>query len=637
MSLQPITTKDGHLVAGLNLPPPGAAISNTKPDLTGVMADQAVLIPNMTGQVATTVVGGIQPITSIKTEGSQGSVGPVILTIPSLSHSQMINPLPGVIATNPMKTEGGLVLSPDKTKPMFTLSHINGVSGVITKAPMISTNTSVAASQQSPLVSQSPVIIKASQPNMSLPSSLLPLFPAASSSNMTTSNTTRPQSSPVRISNATRPQSSPVRISNATRPPSSPVRSAAITSRPSVIQHTQHARTPPFMHQPGHPSDLFLRQTLQHKTHKPNNQVPDKTVSPNGKDPIIVTPVNPYLPRLPGMPPMMLPGQLPFPARVHHPALHEAPPQHMNTKRRRTESGKENLDGKSSSSASLANIPPHQMPFFPVSVPMPVPRLVPPPPSFQSLPEQDEPCDLSMPKKRKHNEERHVIRERKPDNSPLPLVKSVHGTKHGRSEDYPSEALHHHRMHKIEERHYQNLPHSRVPSVGDRHKLHNTLVKMTPTPRGSITQGVINPPPNSIAKAQRDPQHVKVSQEAPSHIPHTSSIPSFSSDAHSKGHVHQLQPEFPSHPQLLAAAASNGFPPQFSLPFIPPHLIPPPSQLLANLPPNFPINNEELLRRSAAGAFLVPPLRFPPPGLVGGALSPQQVKKEGQPTYAFHS
>ena len=362
---------------------------------------------------------------------------------------------------------------------------------------------------------------------------------------------------------------------------------------------------------------------------KPGDKDENKS-SQNGPDPIIVTPVNPYLPRFPaGMPHMMMPGQIPFP----HPAMHEQPP--MNAKRRRTESGKENLDEKSPSTS----LP--QMPFYhPVSVSMPVPRLVPPPP-FQSLPEQDEPCDLSMPKKRKHeghSEERLVIKERKHDNSHLPHLRSVHGSKHKSIGDYPPELLNH-RTQRMDERHH-SLHHSRVPTAplppaGEYPKLHSP-VKMTPRPRGSITQGVINPPMNSIAKAHRETSlssplsnsHVK--REVPSHIPHTSSISSLPSDHQGKGQM--LLPEFPN-PHLLAAAAASGFPPRFPLPLVPPHLLSP-SQLLAGLPPHLQLNHEELLRRGA-GTFVVPQLRFPPPGLVGGGLSPSPVKKEGQHVFAF--
>ncbi|XP_072025892.1 uncharacterized protein [Amphiura filiformis] len=342
MSLQPIASKDGLLQSGLNLPPSVTSTSNTKPNMPGVMADKAVLFPNLPpGLIPTTSLGGFRQITVTSEGGVPGSMGPVILTIPSPHHSHLMNPLPpGVIAANPITT--GSVSSSGETKPM-----INGFSGVITRAPMLPTNTPAAATSQAPSISQNPVIMRASQAE-SRPSGHLPL-------------PTAPHSKTI--------NSKAINNINATiRPQTSPIPGSTITSRPSVIQHTQHARTPPYMHGNAvHPSDLILRNLSPRKAQADK---PEGKNHQNGPDPIIVTPVNPYLPRFPGMPPMMMPGQLPFP----HPALHEQPP--MNAKRRRTESGKENLDGQSPSTASL---PPHMSPFYPVSVPMPVPRLVQPP------------------------------------------------------------------------------------------------------------------------------------------------------------------------------------------------------------------------------------------------------------------
>ena len=251
------------------------------------------------------------------------------------------------------------------------------------------------------------------------------------------------------------------------KPQSANVRGAAITLKPHVIQHLHPTTTPPAMCQPRwtvHSNALYLRQMSPAKVNPENSyQKPETTIHHHsGQNPTtIVTPHNPVLPRFP----------------------------------------------------PWDSILPHQMPFFPLPLSVPMPRWDTSPTSFQSLPEQDEPYDLSMPKKRKHDVESQsrVITKRNLDTS-VTLVKSVNN---------PSDTI---------------LPH------------------MTPKHFGPLTPGVINSAPNSIAKEE----------------PHRSiSIPSFSSDPRnvSNGYPAQLPPLFNLPPHLLRPPAqlSANFPANISL------------------------------------------------------------------------
>ena len=652
---------------GINLLPSGASLSDTKPDLSGVMADQAAFL--FSNQIPTTISHmvpsdgpvlfsnvptshvGITPI-SVSMEGQgSSSMAPVILTIPSLP-----GVMPSVYTNNQATTASSVAaMTSGVVKPLFL--PVNRPGGVITRAP---------------------------DPTMPITSIVSSSVTLATQS--TASQFLQPVASPVKMSAASMAHS----MLTSTSSHFGPIPGSVIASRPSVIRHTQHAKTQPLGRADAiPPSDLILRNmsSSPRKTPTSNGKwQTEKTDHPvvstsTGRDPIIVTPhFNPYLPglpRFPGIPGMMLPGQLPpFTTPVVPPPPPQASfraDQPTNTKRRRTESGKENLDGKPTDLTNMSPMPP---PFFPVSVPMPIPRLVHP---FQSLPEQDEPCDLSMPKKRKHNigdvdRDRQAIKERKQSDSPH--LRTLHGTNlSGRIvSDFPSEVSNHRTHHVVNDgRLYYTSSHGKVTVPAENHYqkppttsaehyqnlLNSGHVKMTPLPRGSITQGVINPPTHQVARSSHAHHNKDSNAHSTKHqhphthtkptttssyegghtpnIPHTtSSIPSFHHPDHHQPSkfTPTMIPDF-SNPHLLAAAAANGFRPPF--PFVhPPHLLHP--QLLANLPPHLAANREELLRY---GGFLMPPMGFPPPGLVGGAMSsPSQVKKEGQngpAAFAFHS
>lgn len=375
---------------------------------------------------------------------------------------------------------------------------------------------------------------------------------------------------------------------------------AAVVSRPSVIQHTQqsHEVIPPAIppakadsksyRQAVHPSDLILRNLSQDKPAKSSaaaaadiqemNKFSNKfgmpVVFPSGVP--FFRPLVPY-PMMRGSIPLMpfhseLPGQGTASASIRHPP----PDKATNSKLKRA----------------------HQVPVIqPSSIVN----------SNPGTAEQDEPCDLSLPKKRKQ-----VKEELQQTKSEIP-ANVVNSPRNGFSRTAATI-----QQHMIERN--VDMPH-RISSL--RNSLHSTSsvpdeesirrevhspanrVKMTPQPRGSITQGIIN------SERPTSSRESKVKREK-SRTPDVSGSPDLKSmyPFMYPGFMARGMPPFPFMPGLFRA----GFPPMVQTPtgFFPQTpLLPPHSPLLAStVPTSLAMGQDTMLPR---GVIVPSPLAFAPP------------------------
>ncbi|XP_033102973.1 AT-rich interactive domain-containing protein 5B-like [Anneissia japonica] len=224
------------------------------------------------------------------------------------------------------------------------------------------------------------------------------------------------------------------------------LQSLPTTSRASVIQHTHGSEGDLITNKPGmvQPCDLILRQKTdtQRKVEKESKEVTDSTKvqATAPEDTIIITPrlVQPFFSNL-GFPQMMLSNQFAL-MRNNFPQLLQAPYMKPPQFNHRVDTSKKRQTHTQNGTVSN---------------------------SMYSTPEQEEPCDLSLPKKRKvsHNAD----------------TKFLKSTNH----------LSHHAM-----GHRESGNRSKHGKSSDRyfHKnaSHLSKVKMTPDTRGSITQGVID-------------------------------------------------------------------------------------------------------------------------------------------------
>ncbi|XP_022097682.1 AT-rich interactive domain-containing protein 5B-like [Acanthaster planci] len=386
----------------------------------------------------------------------------------------------------------------------------------------------------------------------------------------------------------------------------------ATSARPSVIQHTQHVQAQaseqgmtsmPYRNAV-QPSDLILRNLSLGKaaaaaTATTSAPVIGQKRSDLPKDAVVVTPrfVNPFMAYIPM--PVMVGGSKAEP-KSEEPRAETS--KESGCKRRRTESGKENISGRPLS--------PHG---FSVDRTGKVTPLLAHSTFPGPVPFQDEPCDLSMPK-----------RKREEDEAPMLQGETGAYTSRHKTSRKPKEFVKDRTRWQEETGAKRQREDAAVSSsVSSLHK-----VKMTPNPRGSIMQGVINPSALSPSSySSKSSEH----RDAPSR--HNTN----SNETATSPHPPPPPPAFPylPHPSVQGTATADkppksqfvfpelgphlpavmGYPPRFFPPqLMPGPLLARPDLLPTSLPPGMQLNPEQLMRRDM---FFPPhfPFQMRPPFL----------------------
>lgn len=374
--------------------------------------------------------------------------------------------------------------------------------------------------------------------------------------------------------------------------------SPSMVSRPSVIQHTHRPQKmlsaeqnmKLHHHQAIQPSDLILRNMAQHlekgsdskKGSKPST---DMQVN-NFPRPLVFPPTVPFMrPFVPYMNPMFMRGAVPMMA--FHPKL---PGQGSNTGQvthsNYTSNLAEDLQAPKSTRA-------HQVP------------VIQPSSAGLGLAEQEEPCDLSLPKKRKEEiqpEEPKVKREKLPFGN-----LSVETSRNGMKQHLVNQrAAHDHNLQRLAAMN-NPLGQSVVRAAEDEKHRNSPVkrVKMTPPSRGSITQGVINTQqPTSSRESVVKQENASTPESATTDIkPIPVVYPNMSGFmAATRGmSPFPFMPQFfrPGFPPMVQTP--SGFLPQ--TPFLPPH-----SPLLGStVPTSLALNQDAMLPR---GVIVPGPLAF---------------------------
>ncbi|XP_071793577.1 uncharacterized protein [Asterias amurensis] len=570
-------------------------------------------------------------------------------TVPSTSSSTHGNLAPSSSAMSVPYTGQSIYVNTDSGMPLFlTLPQmLPGNNQVVTTMPNpVKTEAEVAKGAQSvgpyPLNSNMATVVHVGQP---LQVMQMPTMSSSSSQvkcpDISTSIQCLPRmeslASTASMANTSAaysyaynmdiPQSIPTSMTAGMQPvmttaPQSPCSSVtgmdSSSGRPSVIQHTQQVQpqtssqaSPPFRNAI-QPSDLILRNLSHEKgtsvatSSSAHSTVVGQKLSDLPKDAVVVTPrmVSPYMAYIP-MPSSMSCGEG---------SKTDASKDQLN-KRKRTESGKENLSrplsphGFSVDRTGKVTSLPFAHPVFPPPVPV-----------------QEEPCDLSMPKRRRSPVDPIGFRI-----EAGPHVKHRSSSKrHGESSKERT------RKHEEPGSKYHLLNHMEeaFPSLASLPK-----VKMTPNPRGSIMQGVINPStlsPSSKPSDHRDsPSRQSTSSNETAPSPHPPPFPYFPhpgmqgvpSDKQPKNHF--VFPEFNPH----HLSQMMGYPPRLFHPsFMQGPLLTRPELLPTSLPPSMQLTPEQMMRREM---FFPPHLPFP---MRPSFLSSQPLNmRDGQQPYMHQS
>ena len=391
------------------------------------------------------------------------------------------------------------------------------------------------------------------------------------------------------------------------------------TGRPSVIQHTQQVQAQPSdqtYRNAIQPSDLILRNLSHEKeaaaaasSHgAKSSTVVGQKLSDLPKDAVVITPrmVSPYMAYIPM--PMMASGE------GMKPDLSKDP----GSKRKRTESGKENLSRPLSPhrfsvdrTGKVTSLP-FAHPVFPPPVPV-----------------QEEPCDLSMPKRRRSED----------DPAGLRMEAGLHAKHRSTARKHGESSRERTRKHEEPGTTHQPSNHrdDAVTSSASLLSLHK--VKMTPNPRGSIMQGVINPsalsPSSAKLSEHRDtPSRQSTSSNEAAPSPHPPPFPYFPHPG-MQGVPMDKQPKnqfvFPEfNPHHLSAMM--GYPPRLFHPqFMPGHLLARPDLIPTSLPPGMQLTPGQLMRGEM---FFPPHLPFP---MRPRFLSSPPLMRDSQQPYTHQS